>query len=686
MSASPSNKRLKNKRGHDEVGSDNESCDSNAVQFKIDPKTGEQFKYCQKRDSWELAKFIIAESLYSKSFTDSLEKYIQIFYYPAEYSEEIDRAELVKLLCVESILYTTNFRNSLTIYIRNAHFPAYKPIPRGVIISEIRKQFYKYRSHIIENFKSLSSSVALCIDIVGTECSGIDIVCFTAYWIDDNFIMQKRILEYQTGLTVEFRNVSTVIEMMAKLMYRYSINDKLFSVNSYFKEKISENTNESAVREVNHKCVICACHILNSIVRDGITHFEPEIKKIRRAMGYIRCCSYRNTEFSKRCLADKHIMKSQIPDIPTRWNTTYDMLVRALEQKAILTEAYNEAIVADAAVDDDNEINDEDYETKSIDDENDLTDINWNICEELVDCLQKFHSAITHFSGSYYPTCNSVLVYLNDISSLFLKYKDNPFFSEFLPDMKAEFIKRFIPVHPIYLLGALLDPMIKLEHIETSLKCLYQNLDLNYSEKDLSSHKDDLLKLANKIYSGYDAVAVEPKQAPIARSSSASSSSSSKRFPGCEFWKQQVVMSHESKRSANSNELSVYLEQQYDIDESDFDLLAWWKGNTKKFPLLSRMARDVLAVPVSTIPLDKVFKQDEVQIWEKENLLGDESVERIECLKDWIRAERRMQGLEEIDKDFLEGFEMDFEEKCNMTDEIREFTEAEVKEHLAKLH
>ncbi|KAH0687178.1 hypothetical protein KY284_017731 [Solanum tuberosum] len=282
-------------------------------------------------------------------------------------------------------------------------------------------------------------------------------------------------------------------------------------------------------------------------------------------------------------------MKSQILDIPTRWNTTYDMLVCALEQKAILTEAYNEAIVADAAVDDDNEINDEDYETKSIDDENDLTDINWNICEELVDCLQKFHSAITHFSGSYYPTC-------------------------------------------------------------------------------------------------YDAVAVEPKQAPIAPCSSASSSSSSKRFPGCEFWKQQVVMSHESKRSANSNELSMYLEQQYDIDESDFDLLAWWKGNTKKFPLLSRMARDVLAVPVSTIPLDKVFKQDEVQIWEKENLLGDESVERIECLKDWIRAERRMQGLEEIDKDFLEGFEMDFEEKCNMTDEIREFTEAEVKEHLARLH
>ncbi|KAL3343084.1 hypothetical protein AABB24_026908 [Solanum stoloniferum] len=501
--------------------------------------------------------------------------------------------------------------------------------------------------------------------------------------------MQKRILEYQTGLTVEFRDVPAVVEMMAKLMYRYSINDKLFAVNSYIKEKMSENTNESSVRELNHKSVRCACHILNSIVRDVITHFEPEIKKIRRAMGYIICCSYRNTEFSKMCLADKHIMKSQILDIPTRWNTTYDMLVRALEQKAILTEAYNEAVVADAAAADEIKTidNDDDNETKSVDDEYyDKSDINWNICEELVDCLQKFYSAVSHFSGSYYPTCNSVLVYLSDISSLFLKYKDNLFFSGFLPDMKAEFIKHFIPVHPIYLLGALLDPMMKLEHIEMSLKCLYQNLDLNYREKDLCSHKEDLLKLANKIYSGYDVVAVEPKQAPIAPSSSASSSSSSKRFPGCEFWKQQVVMSHESKRSANSNELSVYLEQQYDIDESDFDLLAWWKGNTKKFPLLSRMARDVLAVPVSTIPLDKVFKQDEVQIWEKENLLGDESVERTECLKDWIRAERRMQGLEEIDKDFLEAFETEFEEKCNMTDEIHEFTEAEVMELLSKLH
>ncbi|KAM3246703.1 hypothetical protein P3L10_008470 [Capsicum annuum] len=154
-------------------------------------------------------------------------------------------------------------------------------------------------------------------------------------------------------------------------------------------------------------------------------------------------------------------------DIPTRWNTTYDMLAGAMEHKVILTEAYNESIVVDADDVVDDIVIDDVVDDIVIDggngvrgrgdtDENDLTDINWIACEEIVNFLQKFHGAVTHFAGSYYPTC-------------------------------------------------------------------------------------------------FD-VAVEPKQAPTTPSSSAFSS---KRFPGCEFWQQHVVMSHESRRSADSNELSI---------------------------------------------------------------------------------------------------------------------------------
>ncbi|PHU22562.1 hypothetical protein BC332_07669 [Capsicum chinense] len=68
-------------------------------------------------------------------------------------------------------------------------------------------------------------------------------------------------------------------------------------------------------------------------------------------------------------------------DIPTRWNTTYDMLAGAMEHKAILTEAYNESIVVDVhdVVDDivvDNVVIDSGGGRGGDSDENDLTDIN----------------------------------------------------------------------------------------------------------------------------------------------------------------------------------------------------------------------------------------------------------------------------------------------------------------------
>lgn len=191
MSSPSGNTRLKSKRGHDQLSSHSESCFSNALQLNIDPKTGKQFRYSKKVDEWELSKFIIVESLYSRSFRNLLENYVQIFYNPTEYSEEKNRAELVKLISAESILYNTSFINSLTIYIRTAHYPEYKPIPRSTIIPEIKKQFLEYQNQIIENFKSLSSKVTLAFDIIHTDSVGEAILCLTAHWIDDNYIMQK---------------------------------------------------------------------------------------------------------------------------------------------------------------------------------------------------------------------------------------------------------------------------------------------------------------------------------------------------------------------------------------------------------------------------------------------------------------------------------------------------------------
>ncbi|KAL0444337.1 UNVERIFIED_CONTAM: Zinc finger BED domain-containing protein RICESLEEPER 2 [Sesamum latifolium] len=49
------------------------------------------------------------------------------------------------------------------------------------------------------------------------------------------------------------------------------------------------------------------------------------------------------------------------------------------------------------------------------------------------------------------------------------------------------------------------------------------------------------------------------------------------------------------------SELEKYLREDVQMHRDKFDILNWWKVNTQRFPILSKMARDVLAVPVSTV-------------------------------------------------------------------------------------
>ena len=49
------------------------------------------------------------------------------------------------------------------------------------------------------------------------------------------------------------------------------------------------------------------------------------------------------------------------------------------------------------------------------------------------------------------------------------------------------------------------------------------------------------------------------------------------------------------------------LESSEDPDVEDFDILKWWKMNSSRYQVLSQIARDVLAIPVSTVASKSAF-------------------------------------------------------------------------------
>ena len=63
-----------------------------------------------------------------------------------------------------------------------------------------------------------------------------------------------------------------------------------------------------------------------------------------------------------------------------------------------------------------------------------------------------------------------------------------------------------------------------------------------------------------------------------------------------------------SSGSGSSASLDRYLlEPSEDPDVEYFDILMWWKMNSSRYQVISQIARDVLAIPVSTVASESTY-------------------------------------------------------------------------------
>jgi len=67
----------------------------------------------------------------------------------------------------------------------------------------------------------------------------------------------------------------------------------------------------------------------------------------------------------------------------------------------------------------------------------------------------------------------------------------------------------------------------------------------------------------------------------------------------------------------------------------DTDIYQYWKSKQYDFPIISRIARDFLAIPATLAPLECVFSTGSDVVTRKRNKLTRESVRMIMCLKNW---------------------------------------------------
>ncbi|KAL4567073.1 hypothetical protein LXL04_022645 [Taraxacum kok-saghyz] len=87
----------------------------------------------------------------------------------------------------------------------------------------------------------------------------------------------------------------------------------------------------------------------------------------------------------------------------------------------------------------------------------------------------------------------------------------------------------------------------------------------------------------------------------------------------------------------NKTELDKYLGEDREAMDVNFDILKWWGINKCRYPVLSKMARDVLAISVSSVASESAFSTGGRVLDSFRTSLTPRMVEALVCTQDWVR-------------------------------------------------
>ncbi|KAL0375661.1 UNVERIFIED_CONTAM: Zinc finger BED domain-containing protein RICESLEEPER 1 [Sesamum calycinum] len=117
---------------------------------------------------------------------------------------------------------------------------------------------------------------------------------------------------------------------------------------------------------------------------------------------------------------------------------------------------------------------------------------------------------------------------------------------------------------------------------------------------------------------------------------------------------QEYMMYMTGGKDHVKSEIEKYLSEDVEEYRKKFDILKWWKMNTQRFPILSKMARDILAISISTVASEAVFSTGGRILDAFRSSLSPKVVQVI----NWIRKDSKLISSEE-DLSEIEMFEQE---------------------------
>ncbi|KAF2294845.1 hypothetical protein GH714_021438 [Hevea brasiliensis] len=380
----------------------------------------------------------------------------------------------------------------------------------------------------------------------------------------------------------------------------------------------------------------CIAHIINLVIVDGLKETNVSVKRVREAERYIRQSPARLQKFKSCCEMEGIKSKSSLClDVCTRWNSTYLMLNAA--QK--FENAFDRYATIDPCFK---------FDLQSSDGLPDSLD--WENVRRLVDFLGHFYDLTLRISGSRYVTSN---IFFNEISSINCLLQEwqgsNDIELACMGDrMKVKFDKYWgdpNKMNKIIYITVVVDPRYKLEFMEFALSTVYGKEKGMELAKKIKLTVYGLFDEYKKTYQAEHGCGSNVAGNTSENNESEGAKKKSRLNLGDQFLKDKI----ETGEANNKYDLDCYLNEGIKVvdEKEEFDILKWWQLNSCRFPILSIMVRDILAMPISTVASESAFSTRGRVLDPFRSSLTPKIVEALICAKEWLQKSHCCKSIEE---------------------------------------
>ncbi|KAL6841052.1 hypothetical protein ACP4OV_029021 [Aristida adscensionis] len=424
-------------------------------------------------------------------------------------------------------------------------------------------------------------------------------ISVTACFVDADWNLQRRMVGFRLldfpddALSVAETVTSCLDHFDVEKVMCITLDNALYddSVVNSVKTALHDEGKLFCYGELYH--VHCCTDVLNSAVQAGVELIADVIEKIRQGIHYINFSGVRKDKFYKYAKDSLHLdvtIKLRA-DIVFYWDLTYKMIQSVLYYK----DAFNHFASTD-------EIFLSHFH---------LSDEEWTKLATMEKFLKPLYDITCTFLRRETKTANLYFLGVYKVHRLLDVTKgQESFMYGMVEDIKAKFDKYWSENSLMLACAAVFDPRYKLNLISYCFRKIYGDADAN-------QHIDRVVALLRRLFTVYE-----------------KSSSASVRKNDEYHTKDDLFDDYAAPKQ--TSELDWYLESQVMDLNVDMDILVFWSGMSKCYPDLANLARDILAIPMSTVASKSAFTLREKVLNPRRSALSPPFLlEMLISLHDW---------------------------------------------------